>query len=174
MAPHGIYPCSGEDEWIAIACRDDKDWAALSSIIEADSETARDTGQWCSRFIHQQYRIDHQDDLDESMANWTQHLEKFSLEERLRRSSIPVSAVQKPGERIDQDPTTENFGLWPTTHHSKMGDVRVDGLPVHFSETDWSMTTGAPCLGEHTEDVLKTLLGKTPDEIATLREEGVI
>ena len=85
-----------------------------------------------------------------------------------------MAAVQKPQERIDHDPTTENFGLWPTVKHREMGDVRVDGEPVHFSETDWELTTGAPCLSEHTEQVLTELLGKTPDEVAKLSEEGVI
>ena len=100
--------------------------------------------------------------------------EKFGLQEQLRQQKIPVAAIQTPQERIDRDPTTKNFGLWPTVANSQMGDVRVDGLPVHFSETDWQLTTGAPCLGEHTEEILVNLLGKTPDEVAELREEGVI
>ena len=33
MAPHGIYPAAGEDAWVAVACRDDADWAACRSVI---------------------------------------------------------------------------------------------------------------------------------------------
>ena len=34
MAPHGIYPCAGDDEWVAIACRDDADWSSLCAAID--------------------------------------------------------------------------------------------------------------------------------------------
>ena len=34
MAPHGIYPATGEDHWVAIACRDDDDWAALGRVVK--------------------------------------------------------------------------------------------------------------------------------------------
>jgi crotonobetainyl-CoA:carnitine CoA-transferase CaiB-like acyl-CoA transferase len=55
-----------------------------------------------------------------------------------------------------------------------MGEVRVDGLPVHLSETDWEISRGAPCLGEHNDEVFGDLLGLGPDEIAGLRDAGVI
>jgi crotonobetainyl-CoA:carnitine CoA-transferase CaiB-like acyl-CoA transferase len=87
---------------------------------------------------------------------------------------VPAAAVQKPGERIDQDPDTEGFGLWPTVKHSKMGSVRVDGLPVHLSATDWHIEQGGPCLGEHTEEVLAELLGLSSAEVDELREQGVV
>ena len=55
-----------------------------------------------------------------------------------------------------------------------MGRVRVDGLPAHFSKTDWVIERGAPCVGEHTDEVLSGLLGYDPDTIAKLHEEGVV
>jgi benzylsuccinate CoA-transferase BbsF subunit len=55
-----------------------------------------------------------------------------------------------------------------------MGSVRVDGLPVHLSKTDWEMRRGGPCVGEHTELVLGRLLGLSPDDVAKLRAEGVV
>ena len=59
--------------------------------------------------------------------------------------------------RIDLDPSTGDFGLWPKVHHAKIGDVRVDGQPVHFSATDWHLERGAPCLGEHNDEVFAAL-----------------
>ena len=55
-----------------------------------------------------------------------------------------------------------------------MGKVRVDGQPVHLSETDWKITKGAPCLGEHTDDVLKRLLDYSDKEISQFHNEGVV
>ncbi len=165
MAPHGIYPCAGEDEWIAISCRDQQDWQHLAAIIAAD---------WTATFDAQQHRLARQDKLDTYMSRWTLEHNKFELQERLQALPIPAAAVQKPAERIEQDPTTGNFGLWPTIQHSAMGEVQVDGMPVHFSETDWQMHHGAPCLGEHNEHVLTTLLGLSAQEVQALAEEGVL
>lgn len=165
MAPHGIYPCTGDDNWIAISCRHDGDWQALAGLINEG---------WCAGFEASEQRLAEQDSLDSHLATWTGRHDKFELQDKLRDLPIPVAAVQKPAERIDQDPTTENFGLWPTVSHSEMGEVRVDGLPAHLSASDWHMETGAPCLGEHNDSVLTGLLGMSQAQVDSLREEGVI
>ena len=82
--------------------------------------------------------------------------------------------MARPAERIDGDPNTADWGLWPTVTHQAMGEVRVDGLPVHLSETDWTMTRGAPCLGQDNDEVFGKLLGLSAGEIDELRAEGVI
>ena len=167
MAPHGIYPCRGEDEWIGIACRSDDDWRALAAKIAApwtrDAKLAALAG-----------RLAAQDTLDAQLASWTRGHEKYGLARALQAAGVPAAAVAKPEERIDQDPNTAEFGLWPTVQHAKIGNVRVDGMPVHLSKTDWKMERGAPCLGEHTELVLGRLLGMSPDDVAKLRAEGVV
>ena len=165
MAPHGIYPCAGEDAWVAIACRDDADWRALSVIV---SEAWTDG----AAFTTIEGRLANQDALDAQVSAWTRGQDKFDLQQRLRAAGVPCSAVQKPEERIDHDPDTE--GLWPTVAHTAMGEVRVDGYPAQFSKTPWRMSRGAACLGEHNEQVFGRLLGLTPDEVAELRAEGVV
>ena len=77
-------------------------------------------------------------------------------------------------ERIDGDANTASFGLWPEVSHGAMGRVRVDGMPVHLSETDWEISRGGPCLGEHNQKVFGDLLGYTADELDAFREQGVI
>ena len=165
MAPHGIYPCQGEDHWIAISCRHDADWRLLAKHIDAP---------WTTPFDDRAYRLAQQDALDRHMAAWTVPQDKFALEQTLRGLPIPVAAVQKPAERIDRDRTTRNFGLWPTVRQTAMGEVRVDGQPVHFSRTDWQQRRGAPCLGEHTRDVLTRLLGYNEASIEQLYADGVL
>ena len=63
--------------------------------------------------------------------------DRFAVAEALRAAGVPAAAVARPEDRIDHDPGTAEWGLWPTAHHREMGDVRVDGMPVHLSETDW-------------------------------------
>ncbi len=167
MAPHGIYPARGEDRWLAIACRDQVDWQALSEVV-ADA--------WVEerRFSTLEDRLRHEDDLDRLLSDWTRKHDPFDSASALRAAGVPASAVQKPEDRIDKDPSTEAWGLWPTVTHSAMGEVRADGLPVHLSQTDWEIRRGAPCLGEHNDRVFGEVLGLSEREIAELRQEGVI
>jgi crotonobetainyl-CoA:carnitine CoA-transferase CaiB-like acyl-CoA transferase len=167
MAPHGIYPAAGDDEWVAIACRSDAEWRALGEVVAA--AWARE-----ERFGTLSQRLAAQDALDASLADWTRARPKVETVAALQAAGVPAAPVAKPAERVDQDPATAGFGLWPTATHTKMGDVRVDGLPVHFSKTDWEIRRGGPCLGEHTEEVLTGLLGLSKQDVAALHAEGVV
>ena len=165
MAPHGIYPCAGEDDWVAIACRSDDDWTRLGAAIAAEWARA-------PAYATLEGRMANQDALDDDITGWTSSQGKFAVQQALRGAGIPCSAVQKPGERVDHDPDTE--GLWPTVTHTAIGEVRVDGLPVRMSRTPWRIERGAPCLGEHNEAVFGRLLGLSTDDVAQLRTEGAI
>ncbi len=167
MAPHGIFACRGDDDWISIACRSDADWEVLAGVI--DASWAREA-KWKTLAG----RLEDQDELERRLEAFTREQEKFALQRRIVAAGVPSAAVQKPAERIDHDPGTSEFGLWPEVVHSKMGRVRVDGLPAHFSKTDWKIEHGGPCVGEHTDEVLADLLGYDADEIAKLHAEGIV
>jgi crotonobetainyl-CoA:carnitine CoA-transferase CaiB-like acyl-CoA transferase len=165
MAPHGVYPCLGEDAWVAIACRDETDWSRLRTLIGES---------WAvdPQFSSLDARLQRQDHLDACLGTWTSAQPKFVIQRLLRGAGVPCSAVQTPGERIDDDPDTA--GLWPEVEHPAMGRVRVDGLPVQLSRTPWKIERGAPSLGEHNEEVFARLLGLTDAEVAELRTDGVV
>jgi benzylsuccinate CoA-transferase BbsF subunit len=167
MAPHNIYATAGDDNWIAIACRDDSDWRALAGFLGEP---------WASeaRFAGVAGRLEHEPDLDALIGTWCRLRERFSLAAQLQAAGVPAAAVQQPPDRIDHDPNTAAWGLWPTVTHPEMGEVRVDGLPVHLSETDWAIRRGAPCLGEHNEEVLVGLLRRDRAEVEALHAEGVV
>jgi crotonobetainyl-CoA:carnitine CoA-transferase CaiB-like acyl-CoA transferase len=177
MAPHGIYPTAPEapgidglgerDNWVAIACRDDAEWRALAE--EIDEPWARD-----QRFGALADRLHHEDELDRRIGAWTSGRNRHQLAGALLGRGIPAAAVTRPGERIDGDPATGKWGLWPAVEHREMGEIRVDGLPVHLSDTDWRIERGAPCLGEHNDLVYGEVLGLSAREIDDLRAEGVI
>jgi benzylsuccinate CoA-transferase BbsF subunit len=202
MAPHGIYPAAapspgpsarrwgGEDSvttvelgsppqgvgegsgegppaWIAIACRNDDDWRALASVI-AEEWTQGE------RFATLDRRVENEDGLDACISRWTSAREPFELAAQLQAAGVPATVVQSPEQRIDEDPNTSAWGLWPEVEHSEMGAVRVDGIPAHLSETDWRITRGAPCLGEHNDSVFGTLIGVSAGEISRLHAEGVL
>ena len=167
MAPHGIYPAAGDDEWVAIACRDEEDWARLRSVV-AEPWTAD------PRFVDLAARLNAEDDLDELLADWTRSRPKDQTAALLVASGVPAAAVTRPRERCDFDASTQAWNLFPEVEHGAIGRVRVDGLPIHLSETDWAIRRGGPLLGEHNDLILSGVLGLSAEEIDKLREEGVL
>ena len=167
MAPHAIYPAAGEDNWIAIACRNEDDWRALAAVV---AEPWTDDPRFASLEARREQRVEGVLVL----AAWTGAREAFETAARLRDAGVPAAAVARPEDRIDHDPSTAAWGLWPEITQTEMGRVRVDGVPVHLSETDWRLERGAPCLGEHNEYVFGELLGLDSSEVEQLHEDGVI
>jgi crotonobetainyl-CoA:carnitine CoA-transferase CaiB-like acyl-CoA transferase len=167
MAPHGVYPARGDDNWVAIACRDDGDWHALAAVIG-------DEWAWDGRFESLAGRRSSEDELDHHLADWTRTRDRHKMAATIRRAGVPAEAVQRPSDRIDHDADTAAWGLWPSVHHPQIGEVRVDGLPLHLSRTDWHMDTGAPMLGQHNREIFCDLLGIDEDELADLHEAGVV
>jgi len=167
MAPHGIYPCVDSDSWVAIACRHDDDWSALAGVI--GEPWAKEEGVATLAL-----RLDAQDELDGKLATWSRSRRRDEIVGSLRAAGVPCAPVTRPPERCDDDPALQEWDLWPTITHSKHGAVRVDGLPVHLSATDWRLERGGPTLGEDNERVYSELFGLSSAEIGRLADEGVI
>ena len=70
FAPHGVYPAAGDDQWIAIVCRDDDEWRRLCAAMN-NEDLARD-----SRYASAAGRLEHRDAIDSSIASWTRTLER--------------------------------------------------------------------------------------------------
>lgn len=167
MAPHGIYPCRGEDRWIAIACRDDRELALLSKVLDEPELVA-------DRFGGLEDRLRAVEELDEIVSAATRTRDAIQLAGDLIDAGVPASVVKSPGERIDGDPDLAPSGLFPTVEHPDIGKVRVEGIPMQFSATPWHIDAAAPRLGQHNRDVLCGLLGHDEDELAAWSERGVI
>ena len=138
-------------------------WSATAATGAANDDYGQLTG-----------RLAAQDVLDAQLGEWCLRRDPFQSAELLRAAGVPANPVQTPEQRIDQDVNSAEARLWPTIRQAEMGRVRVDGIPAHLSETDWSMTRGAAVLGEDNDYVYGELLGLSADEIAALAEEGVI
>tara|TARA_B100001758_G_C18348912_1_gene578645 strand:- start:32 stop:1273 length:1242 start_codon:yes stop_codon:yes gene_type:complete len=165
MSPHGIWPALGEDEWVAIAVRNDRDWEKLTRV-------AQQSWAYEERWKTVRSRVDNEAELERLIGEWTCCHDKRELSQLLVVAGVPAAPVLKPQERIEADDRTD--GLWVNVEHSQIGPSKVEGLPISMSKTPWSLESGAPCLGEHNQYVFGELLGRSERELETLFEEGVI
>ncbi len=166
MVPHGIFPTEEEDRWVALACRDDIDWAAFGTVCR--EPWAKDT-----RFDLLAGRLEAQVELDQLVSTWTSHHSRHEVADMLVAAGVPASPVAMTADRIEHDPDNAAWGLFPMVVHPEIGEVRVDGVPADFSGTDWRIERGAPLLGEHNREIFCGLLGLSNEEFATLQEDGV-
>ncbi len=171
-APHGAYPCRGTDEWIAIAIQNDNQWASLMTEIGAPDWT-HDT-----RFSRAAGRKANEDDLDRLMAEATRTEERYDLMNRLQKRGVPAGAVQKADDRCERDPQLKARNYFVQLPHSEIGTWPIEGYPAKFENIPIDVGglphRGAPMMGEDNDTIYRDLLGLTPEEIATLREEWVI
>lgn len=166
-APHGVYPCKGEDRWIAIAVRSDTEFAALADVVELDSELVGSLGSVDARRRSAER-------LDEAIGRSTRNLDAHELTARLQAVGVPAAPVQDAKGVVDEDPQLAERGHWVRLDHAEMGETLYNAPPFRFSRTDGEIRVPAPMIGEHTMEVCTELLGMDPGEVENLIEEGVL
>lgn len=167
MAPHGCYPCLGEDRWIVIAIGSDEEWQALRAAM-GDPAWARD-----DRFSTVLGRWRHQDDLDCCLSEWTSRHEHSELMQTLQADGIAAGAVFDAAE-LSHDPHLASRGFFEEVTSQATGTHQYPGMPWKMSRTPGHIRMPAPCFGEHNEHVLRSLLGMSHEEVSALEERGVI
>ena len=106
---------------------------------------------------------------------WTRALRQVRSAAPLPAAGVPAAAVQKPEERIDRDPATRRAsGSGRPCTTRRWATSASTAFPCILARPTGEIARGGPCLGEHNEEVLTSLLGLGAGEIAALREEGVI
>ncbi|WP_420750824.1 CaiB/BaiF CoA transferase family protein [Rhodococcus sp. O3] len=167
-APHGVYPGSAEDTWVAVAVFDDEQWTRLVGVL-GDPEWAR-----APRFADRESRFVHQEELDEHLSRWTAQHTPHETMELLQNAGVPAAAVQNARDLAETDPQIAHRGTFFELDHPVIGVAKFEGTPIRFTETVQENWRSAPLLGEDNEYVFGEILGLDPDEIARLSEEGVI
>lgn len=165
--PQGVYPCQGEDMWLAIAVGSDAEWQGLCQAI-GQPTLAHDP-----RFATFLARHQHQEALDSILTAWTQTQEHYQAMHLLQAHGVPAGAVLTGGETL-VDPHLVARGFWDVVDHPEVGTYRQVTTPWHLSRSARQATQPAPALGEHNQYVLGELLGLSHAEMAALEAQGII
>lgn len=167
MAPHGCYPCKGEDAWVAVAVATDEQWQALCRVMD-DPSWARDT-----RFADGLGRWHNREEIDQHLAAWTVNYPAREVMALLQGAGIPAGpSCAVPDLLADPHLRARDF-FWEMDH-AEMGKAPLLRLPWRTDGEPAGRYAPSPLLGEHNDYVFRTLLGMTEEELARLTEEKVI
>jgi crotonobetainyl-CoA:carnitine CoA-transferase CaiB-like acyl-CoA transferase len=166
-APQGVYPCAGEDEWIALAVESDAQWRALREAL-GDPEWA-----WRSAYDTVAGRLAAHDAIDARLAEWTRPLPPRDAMERLVRAGVPAGHVQRSSD-LQQDPQYRHRGFYRVFEHGEMGPTPYSGHQFRISGYDNGPRFAAPLIGGESFEILSETLGFSPEEVADLMAGGAI
>lgn len=166
-APHGAYPCRGEDRWCAISVFKDEQWQNLCSTIN-HPEWIKDP-----RFATLLNRKKNEDELDGELGKWTVKHSAEEVMEMMQRAGVPAGVVQT-GQDLHNDPQLAHRNHFWVFDHCEIGEHTCDAPSFKLSESPAKTYMAAPCLGEHTEHICTNLLGISDKKFVELLREGVL
>jgi len=94
-------------------------------------------------------------------------------EEIFEKEGLPYSPINNM-KQICEDPHIAYRKMLVDIDQPRVGRMRIAASPIRMSETPGEVYAPAPLLGQHTDEVLKALLGYSDETIAQLKKEGVI
>lgn len=166
-APHAIYPCAGDDRWIAIAVFDDEEWKALCGVA-AGAVWAGDT-----RFVSATDRLTREADLDHAIAQWTREQEPYELMARLQCAGVQAGVVQT-FEDLLVDPQLAHRRHFVERTHPHLGNMQLERTGYRLYCDGGTLDSLGPDLGEHTHEILADILGMNAAEIDALDRNEVL
>ena len=170
-APHGVYPCSGEESWLTVTITDDEQWRTLAELMAEGGAPV----SWPQekRFTTAADRKRHEDELDKRLAEWTATRSRDLLAARLRRLAIPSAPVLNGGDLLSDTQLTSR-GFWQWIDREHVGCQPNPSPPYRATASPPAVDFPAPTLGQHNRDVLQEILGLSDRDIEALAEQGII
>ena len=165
-APHGVFPCVGDERWIAIASLNDDHWKSIANVLGHDEWTTDE------KFSTFELRKANEDELEEQIGSVTVEWDAYKLMEALQKAEVPAGVVQKTSDLFDDPQLTHRKHFW-FLEHAAIGVHSYDGPSFRMSKTPGELTMAAPILGQHNEYVYKEILGMSEDEYVELLVEDV-
>ncbi|MCH8109247.1 MAG: formyl-CoA transferase [Chloroflexi bacterium] len=165
--PSMVFPCypGGQDDYVAIVTGGEA-WDSLLAIMERADLIGDE------RYATAEARAQRPDEVERLISEWTSARTKQEVMATLTEVGIPCGEVLSTIEVIE-DAHLRARQMVVEVDDSLRGNYLTIGSPIKLSANETNIAS-APTLGEHSDEVLSTLLGLTSEEIASLKNEGVI
>lgn len=166
FAPHGVYPAAGDDKWVAIVCRDDRDFANLCDALgQPDLKVD-------PRYTIATERLKHAAQLDEIIAKWSGTLPGDRIESMLQERHVPAHRVYD-SVGVFNDAHMKYREHFVELPHPTLGTFTIEGPRARLSRTPAEVRRSAPSVGQDNHEVLSTILGYSDDQISSLVIDGL-
>ena len=165
-SPGGTYETK-DGKWIVLVCSTDRTWEYLTKAMRRSDLLAD------QRFDTMQHRVMNDAELDNIVRDWIHTFDYSELKAIVDREGVPVSLVYS-AEDIFHDPHYAARNDIVEMPHKTLGSIKMPGIYPAFSETPGEVKWAGPDLGEHNEDVYREFLGLGNEELADLKEKGII
>ena len=165
IVPYQAFQTS--DSWIIVAVGND---GQFRKFVEAGNraELADDV-----RFATNPERVRHRETLAPIIAEMVKTRSKHEWIELLEAAGVPCGPINNLAEVFEHEQVVAR-GMQVDLPHPSGATVKLVRNPIRMSETPPQALSHPPTLGEHTDDVLRRVLGYDDEAIATLRERSVI
>ncbi len=170
-SPHGIYRArpstDSDDEWVAIAVDGDERWGALCRLMDRP-DLALDP-----RFATHADRKLNEDALDAAVGAWTETLDKWAAAERCQEAGIAAAPVEHLADTYERDPQLRDHYQIVHQPTAPEVDIPIDREMARWRGADHRLVR-SPMLGEHNEEIVQHLLGRSEQAYIDLVVQGVL
>jgi benzylsuccinate CoA-transferase BbsF subunit len=176
-APHGVYPCRGDNRYCAIAVFTEQEWQAFCQVLENPTWSQE------ARFSTALARLRNGDELDRLVSQWSAQHDAEEVMEQMQQVGVAASIVSQ-GRDLYESPHLKARGFYRETKYYQAergtaasqwqeGSSIAWTTPVRLSETPLEFGHYSN-IGEDNPYVFEQLLGLPPDEVARLAAEEVV
>jgi crotonobetainyl-CoA:carnitine CoA-transferase CaiB-like acyl-CoA transferase len=163
----GVYPCIGDDEWIAISIGQHEQWSALCRLMGRPELTDD------PRFESMAALRAHHDDVDQIIGSWTADKEPVELFHRLQKEGIIAGYLMHEPHALN-DPHVKERGILAPVNHPEIGTHLYPGVTFKISGVDFKIRKPAVRLGEDNDYIYNEVLKLTEKEYDNLKALGHI
>ncbi len=162
-----VFRCApgGDDDYVMIHTRGDL-WITALAVMGKEAMFEDE------RYMTDELRGERADEVREIIEEWTMQRTKYEAFEALAAAGVWCGAVLTPVEVINNEHLKQREMI-VTVKDDYRGDYRMIGSPVKMEKSPVTVTQ-APRYSEHTDEILKSMLGVSEDELVELRSDGVI
>lgn len=165
-APHGVFPCAGDDRWISIAVPSEQEWQALVATMDSPA--------WmlAPAFSSLSQRLENIDELHARLAEWTATYDDYALSEKLQEKGVAAAPVLNVADLLSNPHYQARETFIEVTHPLGFKET-IYGAYVKASRTPAEVKPG-PWLGQDNERVFRDILGMEEQRYQQLLDDKII
>jgi 2-methylfumaryl-CoA isomerase len=152
-----------------------KQWQTLCAALSLEQEMAALEQGLGLDFTREDHRFEAREAICAPIADWCRARDLAGIRETLDRHGVCWGPYQSFLELVNNDPRASTHNpMFSQVQQAGVGTHLIAGTPLDFAESTRAPAVPAPRLGEHTEQILAELLGRSSAQIGQLMDAGIV